>query len=256
MNLYLNTSINNKKYHNNSQNIRVLTEQWTRNNMFCPRCGNNNIEKIKNNSPVADFYCKKCNNIFELKSKNGKISSKIVDGSYDKMIERISSNTNPDFFFMTYNKIDFTINDFIVIPKYFFTPKIIEKRKPLKETARRAGWIGCNILFNKIPNEGKIFIIKNKTKINKEEILKTLNTTSFIKDIKLSNRSWIMDILNCINFLNDIFSLSDIYNFELELKNLHPENNYIKNKIRQQLQFLRDKNYIEFLGKGKYRKRA
>ena len=100
MNLYLNTSINNKKYHNNSQNIRVLTEQWTRNNMFCPRCGNNNIEKIKNNSPVADFYCKKCNNIFELKSKNGKISSKIVDGSYDKMIERISSNTNPDFFFM------------------------------------------------------------------------------------------------------------------------------------------------------------
>ena len=72
----------------------------------------------------------------------------------------------------------------------------------------------------------------------------------------MSNRSWIMDILNCINFLNDIFSLSDIYNFELELKNLHPENNYIKNKIRQQLQFLRDKNYIEFLGKGKYRKRA
>jgi len=27
-------------------------------------------------------------------------------------------------------------------------PEIIERRKPLAITARRAGWIGCNILGN------------------------------------------------------------------------------------------------------------
>jgi len=37
------------------------------------------------------------------------------------------------------------------------------------------------------------------------------------------------------------FELQDIYNFENDLRILHPENNNIKAKIRQQLQVLRDK---------------
>ena len=42
-----------------------------------------------------------------------------------------------------------------MVPKHFFVPDIIEKRKPLAETARRAGWIGCNIVLKNIPNEGR-----------------------------------------------------------------------------------------------------
>jgi len=38
------------------------------------------------------------------------------------------------------------------------------------------------------------------------------------------------------------------------LKLKHIENKNIEAKIRQQLQFLRDKGFIEFLGRGKYRK--
>ncbi len=33
---------------------------------------------------------------------------------------------------------------------------------------------------------------------------------------------------------------------------MHSENKNIKPKIRQQLQFLRDKGYLEFLGNGVY----
>jgi len=33
----------------------------------------------------------------------------------------------------------------------------------------------------------------------------------------------------------------------------HPENHNVKAKIRQQLQYLRDKGVIEFLGRGHYR---
>ncbi|HDT15115.1 MAG TPA: hypothetical protein ENN55_02790 [Firmicutes bacterium] len=33
---------------------------------------------------------------------------------------------------------------------------------------------------------------------------------------------------------------------------IHPENRNIKPKIRQQLQFLRDKGYLYFEGKGRY----
>jgi type II restriction enzyme len=37
------------------------------------------------------------------------------------------------------------------------------------------------------------------------------------------------------------------------LKAKHPANNNIKAKIRQQLQFLRDKDLLEFIGDGRYK---
>lgn len=64
-----------------------------------------------------------------------------------------------------------------------------------------------------------------------------------------------MDTFECIKFINeDIFTLNDLYGFEKYLKNKHPRNNHVKDKIRQQLQFLRNEGYIEFLGNGKYKK--
>ena len=60
--------------------------------------------------------------------------------------------------------------------------------------------------------------------------------------------------MKCIERLDKKeFLLQDIYDFENDLNLLHPENNNIKAKIRQQLQLLRDKNYFEFLERGKYR---
>jgi type II restriction enzyme len=46
--------------------------------------------------------------------------------------------------------------------------------------------------------------------------------------------------MNIIDSLNKKeFTLKEVYAFENDLKILHPENNNIKPKIRQQLQFLR-----------------
>ena len=45
-----------------------------------------------------------------------------------------------------------------------------------------------------------------------------------------------------------------MYSFVDELQVKHPDNNHIPDKIRQQLQFLRDKGIIEFKGSGVYRK--
>ncbi len=43
-----------------------------------------------------------------------------------------------------------------------------------------------------------------------------------------------------------------MYKFEKELYLKHPSNNNIKPKIRQQLQYLRDKGYLTFDGNGTY----
>lgn len=81
------------------------------------------------------------------------------------------------------------------------------------------------------------------------------NKSSGLETKNINHRGWIMDILNCVNKLStQLFSLEEMYLFEDELQIKHPQNNNIKPKIRQQLQFLRDKGFIEFLGNGKYRK--
>ena len=50
------------------------------------------------------------------------------------------------------------------------------------------------------------------------------------------------------------FTLNDVYVFEDELSTLHPDNKHIKDKIRQQLQVLRDKDYLDFVSLGYYRR--
>jgi type II restriction enzyme len=251
MNLSLCSSIADN-YKSNSQKIRVLSEYWANNNIYCPSCGNS-ISKYKNNKPVADFYCLQCREDFELKSKKGKIGKKITDGAYSTMIKRLQSSENPNFFFLNYdNSLD--IINFILIPKYFFTQEMIEKRKPLSSNAKRAGWIGCNILLNIIPQNGKIFYIRDKQIENKNKILESWHKTVFLKQIDSTNsKGWLLDIIRCIEKLGkQDFTLNDIYQFENYLKIKYPKNNNIKAKIRQQLQVLRDKNYLTFTARGKY----
>ena len=119
-------------YKSNSQKIRVMSESWVNDNIFCPVCGNARISKLENNRPVADFQCPSCGEIFELKSKDGRIGRKISDGAYDTMISRITSMTNPDLLVMHYSSLQ--VVDLTVVPKFFFTPTVIEKRKPLLPT--------------------------------------------------------------------------------------------------------------------------
>jgi type II restriction enzyme len=243
-----------KGYSSNSQIARILTEGWVRNNSYCPCCGEILLCNFENNRPVADFYCKKCSEEFELKSKSGKLTNTIADGAYSTMIQRIKSNQNPNFFFLTYTK-NWSVDNFLIIPKQFFTSEIIIKRKPLADTARRAGWIGCNIDISNIPDAGKVFLVKESKLIDKMTVESTFKKTLFIRDKNEESKGWILDIMSCIDLIeNDLFSSKDIYRFEEKLRMKYPNNNFIKDKIRQQLQLLRDKGILEFTSRGNYRK--
>jgi type II restriction enzyme len=254
MNLKLNSQLADS-YKSASQIARVLTENWVKENSYCPNCGADKIDEYPNNKPVGDFFCEDCKEDFELKSKGGKLGNKIIDGAYDSMIKRISSANNPNFFFLTYNKLHWSVNDFLIIPKHFFQPEIIEKRKPLGENARRAGWTGCTIDLQKIPQLGRIFLVKNEIVSKKKEVLQDWSKTVFLREKSTKAKGWTLDVLNCLDKLKSAdFSLDEVYKFENELKIKHPENNFVKDKIRQQLQVLRDKNIIEFVSKGKYKK--
>lgn len=242
-------------YHSGSQLARVLTEEWIIRNMFCPRCGYIRLNHFENNKPVADFYCSVCGNQYELKSKNGVIGKKVTDGAYSTMITRITSNSNPDFLFMSYCLEKRTVTDLLIVPKHFFHPDIIEKRNPLSTSARRSAWTGCNILLEKIPIQGKINIITNGVIFNSIDIINRVAYSNNLKLKNISARGWLFDVLRCVNSIPaETFTLSEIYKFEGLLQHKYHENNNIKPKIRQQLQMLRDRGFVEFLGNGKYRK--
>lgn len=241
-------------YRSASQRIRVMSESWILNNAFCPCCGNRHIDKIRNNSPVADIRCNDCGEIFELKSKRHAIGSKIVDGAYHTMIERITSNVNPQLFVMQYS-MTLSVTDLTFIPKFFFTPEIIERRKPLSATAQRAGWVGCNILYQKIPEQGKLRIIRDGKETAVAEVLRWYGKVKALRTDNIKVRGWLLEVLNCVNEISsDVFTLQDVYKFAEQLGKIHSDNHNITAKIRQQLQLLRDKGFVEFVERGVYRK--
>lgn len=242
------------RYRSPSQKARVITEEWVKSNAFCPNCGNSCVNKFPNNTPVADFYCERCNEEFELKSSQSRRVRKVVDGAYDTMIRRLQENNNPNFFFLHYDKLDFKVRNFFVIPKHFFIPNIIERRPALRSRAKRAGWVGCNILIENLPQSGKIFIVRDNNPVPQNEVLVSWQRTAFLgEEESTTSKGWLLDIMKCIESINrPSFSLDDIYAFEQRLQQLYPKNHHIKAKIRQQLQILRDKQYLNFTNRGTY----
>ena len=179
MNLHFNQSLA-ANYKSEPQKIRVLSEDWVAKQSYCPNCDAEPLAEFTNNKPVADFYCTNCNEQYELKSKQAKLSNIINDGAYDTMIERISSDNNPNFFFLTYSQ-EYSVNNFLIIPKHFFKPDMIVKRKPLSVSAKRAGWVGCNIDLRQVPESGKVFLVKNQQVISRDNVTEQFQKTLFLR---------------------------------------------------------------------------
>ena len=241
-------------YTSSSQKIRVITESWLSESGYCPTCGNS-LKSAKANAKVLDFECINCVHEFELKSKRvSKTMGKIADGAYSSMMERIIEPQSPHFFFLGYDTY-LRVTNLMAVPNYFFQPSVIEKRNPLADTARRAGWVGCNILLDQIPEIGKIKLVENGEIISQEKVLQTWQKTTFLAQQNvIESRGWTLDIIRCIERIKSKeFSLELLYKFESELAQKHPKNQFIKDKIRQQLQILRDRGYLDFVRSGHYK---
>jgi len=130
----------------------------------------------------------------------------------------------------------------------------VERRPPLAPTARRAGWVGCNILLNKIPKDARIPIVESGRFRPSFEVRRAYQRLRPLEQLKAEMRGWTLDVLNVVRSLNKAeFSLPEVYAYTDELAELHPKNSNVQPKIRQQLQILRDLNLLEFLGAGHYR---
>ncbi len=169
-------------------------------------------------------------------------------------IEAIRRGTAPNYLFLQYDMSLYNVSNLFLIPKYFMTESIIERRKPLSEHARRHGWVGSNILIGNLPTDARIHMIREGYVIPEDTVRGSWKRFSFLLQQSSLSRGWLADVLACVRKLDsETFTLDQVYAFEEELTKLHPSNRHIRPKIRQQLQVLRDNNVITFLGKGTYK---
>jgi type II restriction enzyme len=236
-----------------SQQARVMTEAWARENLYCVNCESEGLCATPPNTQAVDFTCRGCAEVFQLKSQNRPIRSRVTDSGYDAMCRTILKNQIPNLILLHYNRVNWRIENAMLIPSFGFSLAAVEKRKPLAPTARRAGWVGCNILLSSIPNDLTLPLVTHSQVADAVAVREQYRAMSALRSLSVGSRGWLIDVLNIARSLNkQEFRLSELYLHDRQLSALHPRNLHVRPKIRQQLQKLRDLGLLTFSGKGVY----
>ena len=240
-------------YKSAAQIARVVTEGWATANLFCLICTEESLQPTPTNEPVADFVCVNCAARYQLKSRKKPAARKIRDAAYGPMMQAIRDGTTPNLLVLHYDSEAWRVRDLFAIPSFALTESTIECCRPLRNTARRAGWIGCNILLSQIPVDARIDLVRAGASIPPEQAREAWSKLSPLQNLSLVTRGWALDVLRVVRELGShCFTLADVYAHEEELRTLHPANRHVRPKIRQQLQVLRDAGLVEFLERGHY----
>ena len=242
-----------ERYKNNSQRARVATEAWGAENLYCLNCSSDELSCSPPNTAAIDYVCPNCEASFQLKAQSHSFSRKILDAAYATMLQKIREDQTPNLVALHYNVESWSVQNVFLVPEFAFSISAIEKRKPLAPTARRAGWVGCNILLTEIPSDARIPIVLNGEASNPKSARKQYAKVRPLANLRPEMRGWTLDVLNLIRSLHkQAFTLADAYALEPHLASLHPDNRHVRPKIRQQLQILRDLGLLHFLSPGHY----
>jgi type II restriction enzyme len=235
-----------------SQIARVTTEPWVERNFYCPSCGYD-LKSFPSNTPVYDFSSPNCSERFQLKSSRNPFGGSVLGSEYHTTISSIRSGAHPSLILLHYHPIEWKVVDLSVIHRACITESCIIPRKPLSQSARRAGWQGCIISLGQVPQLGRVRVIIQGIERKKEDVLAQWKESDKLLKVRPESRGWLADVLQCVERSFATFTLNNIYQFEGELAELHPNNHNIRAKIRQQLQVLRDLGLVEFVTPGVYR---
>ncbi|MBI5239017.1 MAG: restriction endonuclease [Elusimicrobia bacterium] len=241
------------RYKSASQIARVVTERWAAGNLYCPACPSEHVVKQPENTEAVDFICSDCSAAFQLKASRQPFGEKVMDAGYEAMRRALERDNFPHLFLLHYDWNFRRVSDLSLIPSYFLSLSAIEARKPLGPGARRAGWIGCNIVLSYVPPDGRIPVIASGAPIARTIVRNRFAATRAMGTVVSLERGWTLDLLTALRSLgSEEFSLGEAYTFEGRLSALHPNNRHVRPKIRQQLQVLRDLGFVTFLGGGRY----
>lgn len=251
MNLQLPSGLG-EAYTNPTQQARVITESWMADQGYCPSCLSH-LAPAPTNSKAVDFSCPQCSIQYQLKSTKSKIGTRVPDGAYATMLSAVKSDTSPALVLMQYRKFDWSVLNLIVIPSFALTEQAIIPRKPLAETARRAGWVGCNIDLSHIAPQARVNVVKEGIVRTRREVADSYALLKPLQSINVKQRGWAMAVLNGIQSTGlRRFTTRDAYRLEGMMSQIFPDNRNIRAKIRQQLQVLRDMGLLNHVERGEW----
>jgi type II restriction enzyme len=241
-------------YQSGAQRARVVTEAWGENNLYCPNCSSQRLSKLRNNNKASDYRCPECSLWFQLKGQQSRLRNQICDGGFKAMMDAIRNDATPNFYFLQYELVTWRVKNLLLVPSFAFPPSAIVERKPLSSTARRSGWIGCNIALNRIPADARIAVVAESLAVPESEVRAQFQRLRPLRDIKSKERGWTLDVLNAVRSLcKSEFTNEDAYSLLPQLELLHPGNRHVRDKVRQQLQVLRDSGLLVHLERGRWR---
>ena len=242
-----------RKYSSRSQIARVLTQEWIRTELPCLNCSAQPLSQTPENTRSRDFVCGECEEPYELKSKAGHYTRWVADGEYSTLLETIRTGNTPNLLLLEYDPSILAVTRLQAIHRTLLSPLAVVARKPLSAHARRAGWEGCNLDLGTVPEIGRVPIVWDGTVLPWESVQRTWAKFEFIVHASPESRGWLRDVLACVQRLpRATFSLNEVYSFESELALLHPGNQNVRPKIRQQLQVLILKGAIRRIRLGFY----
>ncbi len=231
----------------------MSTERWTLSNFYCASCGAG-LSPYPASTPLYDFHSPECKERFQLKASRRKFGSSVLDSEYHTALEGVMKDAYPSLILLRYDQVSWTVADLELVHRACITTSSLIRRKPLSATARRAGWEGCMISLANVPALGRIGVVRSGVVHPKVAVLEQWKRSNRLLETEPQARGWVADVLGCVERLYSTFTLENVYSFELELAKKHPKNHYIRAKIRQQLQVLRDLGLIEFVSPGVYRR--
>ena len=170
-------------YKSKAQRIRVMSEAWASENLHCPCCPSNTIEQCRNNREAVDYTCNSCDSSFQLKSSRTDYGSRIVDGAFTAMMRAVAHGAAPNLLLLHYDSRRWEVRDLTLIPHFALTSSCIEKRTALGPSARRAGWVGCNILLCNIPPDVRIPWVEDSVAASPLEVRTKFRSVSSLANV-------------------------------------------------------------------------
>ena len=240
-------------YKSASQQARVISEGWFLKNVYCLACDADSVKQTRANTKATDFVCPKCTHRYELKTFHRRPHGSLVDGAFESMMQRVTSGTAPTLCLLEHTE-EWQIRSLTALHSSFLIPEVVEKRPPLAPTARRAGWVGCNIRLDQIASDGEIAVVSSGVIQPVAEVRARFQRFLPLAKKSAEQRGWTLLTLRMVRALQkDSFNLQDLYAMENDFARAYPDNRHIKDKIRQQLQILRDLGVLAFEERGEYR---
>lgn len=240
-------------YKSASQRARIVTESWGAENLYCCSCTSDSLRRESANTQVVDFLCPRCAEDYQLKSAQRRFGASITGANYARMMAAVLENRVPHFHLLHYDLPAELVRNLTIIPRFAISPSAIRKRNPLGALAQRANWVGYVFDLRVVPSLAKIDVVREGEIIDRKRVRAQFAKIGRIATLRPEQRGWTLDVLRCLETLTAAeFSTEQVYQFVPELSALHPANRHVPEKIRQQLQVLRDRGLLRQISRGRW----